>query len=89
MFEVLTPDTAAEMRTIMARVVQEGTGTAAQVEGPNIIGKTGTAETSGRPMPGLAAWCLILPDGTWLLPFWSRMVGLVEELQLRWKRAVH
>ncbi len=47
MFEVLTPDTAAEMRTIMARVVQEGTGTAAQVEGLNIIGKTGTAETSG------------------------------------------
>jgi cell division protein FtsI/penicillin-binding protein 2 len=47
LYEVLTPDTAGEMRTILARVVQEGTGTAAQVSGIDLIGKTGTAETSG------------------------------------------
>ncbi len=46
LYEVLTRDTAAEMREILARVVQEGTGTAARVDGLNLVGKTGTAETS-------------------------------------------
>lgn len=46
LYEVLTADTAEEMRGILARVVQEGTGTAARVEGIHLIGKTGTAETT-------------------------------------------
>lgn len=45
--EVLISDTATEMSGILSRVVAEGTGTAAQVEGLNILGKTGTAEAAG------------------------------------------
>ncbi|NLM38993.1 MAG: hypothetical protein GX205_02970 [Firmicutes bacterium] len=44
--EVLVRDTAAEMSEILRRTVQEGTGTAALVDGLNMIGKTGTAEAA-------------------------------------------
>jgi penicillin-binding protein A len=39
------PSTAAELRAMMIRVVQAGTGTAAQIPGISVAGKTGTAET--------------------------------------------
>jgi peptidoglycan glycosyltransferase len=42
---VMTPNTAHELRDMMRRVVEEGTGTAANVEGLSVAGKTGTAET--------------------------------------------
>jgi penicillin-binding protein A len=42
---VMSPTTANEMRDMMRRVVEEGTGTAANVGGLNVAGKTGTAET--------------------------------------------
>jgi penicillin-binding protein A len=42
---VMSPTTAIELRDMMRRVVEEGTGTAANVGGLNVAGKTGTAET--------------------------------------------
>ncbi len=42
---VMKPSTAAELTTMMEAVVNEGTGTAAQIPGVQVAGKTGTAET--------------------------------------------
>ena len=44
----VSPQTAAELTGMMELVVQGGTGTAAQIPGISVAGKTGTAET-GRP----------------------------------------
>ena len=41
----MTTETAATLRTLMRQVVDDGTGTAANVAGLDIAGKTGTAET--------------------------------------------
>jgi peptidoglycan glycosyltransferase len=41
---VMKPGTAAELGAMMARVVEEGTGTAAALQGISVAGKTGTAE---------------------------------------------
>jgi cell division protein FtsI/penicillin-binding protein 2 len=41
---VVTPETAAELQQILARVVQTGTGKQAQVAGFQAAGKTGTAQ---------------------------------------------
>jgi penicillin-binding protein A len=46
--EAVKPQTAAELTAMMTAVVQSGTGTAAQIAGVPVAGKTGTAET-GRP----------------------------------------
>jgi peptidoglycan glycosyltransferase len=43
---VIKPQTAAELNQMMQLVVQGGTGTAAQIPGVPVAGKTGTAETS-------------------------------------------
>jgi peptidoglycan glycosyltransferase len=43
--EAMKPQTAAELTAMMALVVQAGTGTAAQIPGVQVAGKTGTAET--------------------------------------------
>jgi penicillin-binding protein A len=42
----IKPETAAELNRMMQLVVQGGTGTAAQIPGIAVAGKTGTAETS-------------------------------------------
>jgi peptidoglycan glycosyltransferase len=41
--QVMKPSTAAELTQMMRRVVEEGTGTAANLNGVNVAGKTGTA----------------------------------------------
>lgn len=42
---VMKPSTAAAVRSMMEAVVDEGTGTEAQIPGVQVAGKTGTAET--------------------------------------------
>jgi peptidoglycan glycosyltransferase len=46
----VSPQTAAQLTQMMQGVVQSGTGTAAQIPGVSVAGKTGTAETG---VPGL------------------------------------
>jgi peptidoglycan glycosyltransferase len=42
--QVMSPQTASQVRDMMGQVVKEGTGTAAALEGIDVAGKTGTAE---------------------------------------------
>ena len=42
--EVMKPSTASALAPMMSKVVEEGTGTAAALEGIDVAGKTGTAE---------------------------------------------
>jgi penicillin-binding protein A len=52
--EVMSKQSASEVAGMMTHVVEEGTGTAAKLEGLDVAGKTGTAET---PDSGLnQAW---------------------------------
>lgn len=47
---VVDQQTAATLTDIMVKVVNDGTGTAAQIDGVNVAGKTGTAEVeNGEP----------------------------------------
>ncbi|MBV8941597.1 MAG: hypothetical protein JO240_07685, partial [Solirubrobacterales bacterium] len=50
--QVTTPKVAAEVTQMMRRVVEEGTGTPAQLGGTSVAGKTGTASI-GLPGSGL------------------------------------
>lgn len=53
---VITPEVAAQMRSMMEKVVSEGGGKPAQIKGYKIAGKTGTAEKlspQGGYIPGV------------------------------------
>jgi peptidoglycan glycosyltransferase len=54
----ISPETAAELTSMMQAVVQAGTGTAAQISGVPVAGKTGTAETgvAGRNTTSFVAF---------------------------------
>ena len=47
----MDPATAATLKQCMIQVVQRGTGTAAQIPGITVAGKTGTAETGTNQNP--------------------------------------
>ncbi|HEY5531313.1 MAG TPA: penicillin-binding transpeptidase domain-containing protein [Candidatus Anoxymicrobiaceae bacterium] len=44
---VIKEDTAQTLTDMMVKVVEDGTGTAAQIDGVSVAGKTGTAEVAG------------------------------------------
>ena len=54
----MDPDTAATLKQWMIQVVQRGTGTAAQIPGVTVAGKTGTAETGTNENPH--AWFIAI-----------------------------
>ncbi len=61
--QVMKPETAAELNTMMQSVVNEGTGTAAALSGIDVAGKTGTAEVPG------SGTCNGLPNQAWFIGF--------------------
>jgi peptidoglycan glycosyltransferase len=62
--QVMKPKIAMQLQTMMRDVVEEGTGTSANLEGLNIGGKTGTASTGvtrdGQPLDD--AWFVGFPE---------------------------
>ena len=55
----MRPSTASQLNEMMQAVVTGGTGTAAQISGIKVAGKTGTAETGGAGTP----------NTTWFIAF--------------------
>jgi penicillin-binding protein A len=53
--QVMSPQAAGEVRDMMGKVVEEGTGTAAALQGISVAGKTGTAEVD-RPCGPNQVW---------------------------------
>jgi peptidoglycan glycosyltransferase len=47
----ISSDVAAQLTDMMRGVVQSGTGTAAQISGVDVVGKTGTAEHGNSSAP--------------------------------------
>jgi penicillin-binding protein A len=55
MAQVMSPQAAGQVRDMMGKVVEEGTGTAAALQGISVAGKTGTAEVD-RPCGPNQVW---------------------------------
>lgn len=61
--QTISPDTADDMRTMMVNVVASGTGTAAQIPGVVVAGKTGTAQHGGPDTAPHAWFICFAPAG--------------------------
>jgi peptidoglycan glycosyltransferase len=59
----ISPETSADLRTMMVSVVEGGTGTAAQIPGITVAGKTGTAQHGGADVPPHAWFVCFAPAG--------------------------
>ena len=55
--------TASDLTRMMEAVVTGGTGTAAQIPGVRVAGKTGTAETGSRERPNTTWFIAFAPEG--------------------------
>ncbi|MEU5901338.1 penicillin-binding transpeptidase domain-containing protein [Streptomyces venezuelae] len=64
--QAMNPGTAAQLREMMAQVVDEGTGTNAAIPGVTVGGKTGTAQhgidNSGTPYAWFISWAQAADD---------------------------
>jgi penicillin-binding protein A len=64
--QVMKPAVAKELTQMMTDVVEEGTGTPAQLEGVSVAGKTGTAQIGGGTLGTSSAAPL---DDAWFIGF--------------------
>ncbi|MEY9843263.1 peptidoglycan D,D-transpeptidase FtsI family protein [Streptacidiphilus sp. MAP5-3] len=62
--QATTPDVAQQIQTMMVNVVQNGTGTTAQIPGVQVGGKTGTAQHGMNNSDNPYAWFVSWAKGT-------------------------
>ncbi|WP_435741784.1 peptidoglycan D,D-transpeptidase FtsI family protein [Nocardioides sp. SYSU DS0663] len=60
--EAVSPQTADQVTDLMVATVEEGTATAAQIQGVTVAGKTGTAQSGDPDRPPYAWFVAFAPD---------------------------